>query len=92
MAVHPHGTHTCYCPNCGYKQEVGENVKCNTIYCCECGDRMRAVDTGERRTKRASQKDPEGGQGGSGVNTKWVLLGVLGLGAIVVIAKNRRRF
>jgi len=47
---HRHGEHFCYCPSCGWEQEVSENVKCNTLTCCMCGARMRAVSTGERRS------------------------------------------
>jgi HK97 family phage prohead protease len=47
--AHPHGDHVCYCPECGAEITVGEDVKCNTQKCPECGVRMRAKDTGERR-------------------------------------------
>jgi DNA-directed RNA polymerase subunit RPC12/RpoP len=30
--------------------EVEEYIKCNTMTCPRCGDRMRAVETGEYRT------------------------------------------
>jgi len=48
-STHPHGPHDCYCPSCGYTETVEENVKCNTLYCPKCGDRLRAVGTGEYR-------------------------------------------
>lgn len=46
---HEHGAHTCYCPSCGLEVEVEANVRCNSQICPECGDRMRAEDTGEYR-------------------------------------------
>lgn len=49
MAVHPHGTHECYCPSCGYKMDVSEYEKCRDLTCPVCGDRMRASTTGEFR-------------------------------------------
>lgn len=48
--VHLHGEHICYCPSCGYEVTVDEYVKCNTLICCICGDRMRAKETGEFRS------------------------------------------
>lgn len=48
---HPHGDHTCYCPECGYEQVVGEDVKCKEQVCPECGASMRAEDVGENKTK-----------------------------------------
>ena len=54
---HKHGAHQCYCPSCGHTETVDAYVKCNTIYCPECGDRMRAVETGEfRGTGRVSNE------------------------------------
>jgi transcription initiation factor IIE alpha subunit len=50
IGSHEHGDHTCYCPSCGYEETVGENVKCNTLTCPQCGDRMRAKETGEYRS------------------------------------------
>jgi hypothetical protein len=48
--MHEHGPHICYCPSCNnYSTEVGENVKCNTLYCPQCGARLRARETGEYR-------------------------------------------
>jgi len=52
-AVHPHGEHTCVCPECDKEITVEENIKCNTQSCPECKVRMRAKDIGERRTKEA---------------------------------------
>ena len=49
IAVHPHGPHDCYCPACGYILTVDTNIKCNTLQCPQCNDRMRAVETGEYR-------------------------------------------
>ena len=47
--AHEHGPHTCYCPDCNYELEVAEYVQCKTLFCCNCGTRMRAKETGERR-------------------------------------------
>jgi len=52
-AVHPHGEHTCVCPECEAETTVAEGVKCKEQKCPECGARMRAKDIGERRTKEA---------------------------------------
>lgn len=49
-ATHPHGKHICECPECGKETTVEEDIKCNTQKCPECGTRMRAKDTGERRS------------------------------------------
>jgi hypothetical protein len=50
--AHEHGAHVCLCPQCGYETEVEANVKCNTLTCPCCGDRMRAEETGEYRSSR----------------------------------------
>lgn len=55
--VHPHGPHLCYCPSCGYEEEVAENVKCNTLSCPNCGDRLRATETGEQRASGISRRE-----------------------------------
>jgi len=47
--VHEHGSHICYCPSCNYEETVEEYQKCNQLYCPQCGDRMRAKETGEYR-------------------------------------------
>lgn len=62
MNGHEHGPHECYCPRCGYTETVEESVKCNTLTCPICGDRLRAVETGEFRS-RVSQSQI--GQAGS---------------------------
>lgn len=49
---HTHGNHFCYCPSCGFRQEVAEQVRCNTLSCPVCSSRMRAEDTGEFRDSR----------------------------------------
>ena len=49
ISNHPHGAHTCYCPDCDYTVEVGEYVRCKNQQCPVCGARMRAVETGEYR-------------------------------------------
>ena len=49
IQFHPHGEHVCYCPACGYEKTVEANVKCNQQICPECGDTMRAKETGEYR-------------------------------------------
>lgn len=46
---HEHGSHFCQCPSCEYKETVGAYVKCNSRICPQCGDRMRAIETGEYR-------------------------------------------
>jgi len=46
---HPHGEHICVCPECGKEITVGEDIKCNTQRCPECGTQMRAKETGDRR-------------------------------------------
>ena len=52
-AVHPHGDHTCVCPECEKEIIVEANIKCNTQKCPECQAQMRAADTGERRESMA---------------------------------------
>jgi len=47
--IHVHGPHDCYCPVCGTVVTVGEGEQCSGIYCTECGERMRAIDIGEKR-------------------------------------------
>ena len=54
ITTHEHGPHFCYCPLCNVQVEVGENVKCNTIACPNCGTRMRAMETGEFRISQAA--------------------------------------
>jgi len=46
---HRHGEHLCICPECGWETSVEEGQKCNQLYCENCGDKMRAVETGEYR-------------------------------------------
>lgn len=48
--AHEHGSHKCYCPNCGYEVEADAYIKCNTLSCPNCGTRMRATETGEFRS------------------------------------------
>lgn len=52
--AHEHGPHTCYCPSCGYKVTVDTGVQCNTLNCPDCGQPLRAVETGEYRSTRFS--------------------------------------
>ena len=51
--AHEHGSHKCYCPDCGTEIEVGAYVKCNTQICPNCSTRMRATETGEFRSANA---------------------------------------
>ena len=78
MVRHEHGPHLCYCPTCGWEQEVSENVKCNTLTCCICGDRLRAVSTGEYRSTRGIS------QGGTPIAPLLVTFGLLGLLAYAI--------
>ena len=48
ISQHPHGEHDCYCPICGYREVVEEYVRCSTLTCPTCGERMRAVERGTR--------------------------------------------
>jgi uncharacterized paraquat-inducible protein A len=52
--AHEHGKHTCYCPGCNYEIDVDAYTKCNTLTCPQCGERMRAKETGELRNTTAS--------------------------------------
>lgn len=47
--VHEHGPHECYCPQCNATITVEENMKCRDRVCPQCGTRLRAKETGERR-------------------------------------------
>lgn len=49
-----HGPHTCYCPNCGTQVTADSYVQCKTLTCPDCGQRMRALETGEYRQTRRS--------------------------------------
>lgn len=82
--VRPHGPHECYCPSCGYREEVGEYVKCNTRSCPKCGSRLRAEDTGEYRSRISN--------GVPGEKACWplLLLGAFIGGTVVAIAKSQK--
>jgi len=55
MKQHPHGEHVCYCPGCGHVETVGANEKCNEQECPGCGQRMRAVESGEFQNMRETR-------------------------------------
>lgn len=55
--AHEHGLHECYCLQCGYKTKVEAYVKCNTLYCPCCGERLRATETGEFRSTAIAIKE-----------------------------------
>ena len=44
-----HGPHECQCVSCGYTTIVDAYIKCNTLMCLGCGERMRSSQTGEYR-------------------------------------------
>jgi len=73
---HRHGEHFCYCPSCDYQVSVEEGQKCNLLKCPVCGDRLRAVSTGEYRVSQdAEEKIPV-----------FPLIATIGLGAILFAA------
>jgi tRNA(Ile2) C34 agmatinyltransferase TiaS len=49
VLIHPHSSHDCYCPDCGYTTTVEAGQKCNQLTCPDCGARLRAKETGEYR-------------------------------------------
>lgn len=50
--MHPHGEHTCVCPECGYETEVSEGDRCREISCPVCEQKMRAKEPGELYPER----------------------------------------
>jgi len=83
MNAHEHGPHECYCPACGHTEQVAEDKRCNTLSCPVCGQRMRASETGERRSLRV----------GTAVSQEegpplWLILGgtlaILGVGFFLI--------
>lgn len=52
--AHEHGPHICYCPNCGSEITADVDVRCNSLTCPQCGQPMRAKETGEYRQARLS--------------------------------------
>jgi|GEM_PF-1137335 len=50
--AHEHGPHTCYCPSCGSQVTADTGVRCSTLICPDCGQPMRALETGEYRASR----------------------------------------
>jgi len=58
-AVHPHGDHICVCPECKHEILVGEDIRCNTKKCPECGAPMVAKQAGERRGIMPKVKEAE---------------------------------
>jgi hypothetical protein len=73
---HEHGPHTCYCPTCGFEEEVDAYTRCSSKSCPVCGSRMRAKETGEYRVSARI------GNGG-GANFAWFLVPVLGVGLLL---------
>lgn len=61
-AVHPHGPHICYCPECGYEQESPAGVKCREQSCPKCNSPLRAREAGEYRQEVIRK-----------IGSKWVL-------------------
>jgi len=78
MNQHKHGSHLCYCPSCGSQIEVEEYQKCNELDCENCGDKMRAVETGEYRL---SGEDPSMGA---------AIIGLIALTGMLVWAASRK--
>jgi hypothetical protein len=81
MAIHPHGQHDCQCVKCNYTIMVDEGVKCNTLTCPNDGTRLRAVDTGEYRS-RISQ--------GESRSIFWPILGASIISGLVILFVNSR--
>lgn len=85
---HEHGSHECVCVNCGYTSIVDAYIKCNTLPCPGCGERMRSVETGEYRgTQYGGSRValPIAQDNTTGFLLKFVLGAGLGLGALALI-------
>lgn len=82
---HEHGAHTCYCPSCGFEQDVEAYIRCNSEICPICGHGLRAKETGEFRVSNAGNSPGEPPMG-------VVLFGMLALVAIGfgIIAKKAK--
>lgn len=85
IAGHEHGPHECYCPNCGLTSIVDAYIKCNTLTCQGCGERMRASQTGEYRTADSSRVALPIAQDNQGSVGKFVLGAGLGLAVLAII-------
>jgi hypothetical protein len=80
---HAHGKHECYCPDCGYTEIVGADIRCNTLACPACGGRMRASQTGEYRPVRRIRANGEE----SHANLAWLLVPLVGVGVLALFLK-----
>jgi len=90
-----HGPHECYCPSCGYTETAAEYVKCNTLICPECGDRLRATETGEYRGTEQGQSRITQDEG-DGVVVVFKTLGLaivtgLGIGIGLYIVRKKMK-
>lgn len=84
MSSHEHGPHECYC-TCGYTQIVDAYIKCNTLNCPSCGQRMRASQTGEYRGTQYARVALPIAQDNQGTIGKFALGAGLGLAVLAII-------
>lgn len=95
MANRAHGSHECYCPSCNYRQMVDAYSKCNTLTCPDCGDRLRATETGEYRRTGYGQSQISQDEG-DGLVAIFKTLGLavvtgLGIGIGLYIVRKKMR-